>query len=158
MGSKTLPDQGRQVSASPGPEAFFHDSGFGVLYLCRGREARGFFESGISIFSPPIQRIRAEGHPLFAQQPLNARNGPFDPLDEVISGIQLEYRVDALVLVKGLDLLCIFLNCFQDWITGLGLFVPQREIDAVRPVLRLMGKDVFLETWKPQGAGHAPHP
>ena len=32
---------------------------FGVLYLCRGREARGFFESGVSIFNTPIQRIQA---------------------------------------------------------------------------------------------------
>ena len=76
----------------------------------------------------------------------------------MISGIQLEHRVDALVLVKGLDLLCIFLNCFQDWIAGLGLLVPQREIDAVWLALRLVGEDVFLETWKPQGTGHTPHP
>ena len=76
-------------------------------------------------FFTRLFRIRAKGHPLFAQQPLNARNGPFNPLDEVISGIQLEHRVDALVLVKGLDLLCIFLNYFQNWIAGLGLFVPQ---------------------------------
>ena len=31
---------------------------FGVLYLCRGRESRGFFESGVSIFNTPIQRIQ----------------------------------------------------------------------------------------------------
>lgn len=30
---------------------------FGVLYLCRGREARSFFESGVSIFNTPIQKI-----------------------------------------------------------------------------------------------------
>ena len=33
---------------------------FGVLYLCRGREARGFFKSGVSIFSTPIQRIQPD--------------------------------------------------------------------------------------------------
>ena len=64
-------------------------------------------------------------------------------MDKVVSGIQLEHRVDAFALVKGLDLLCIFLNCFQDWIAGLGLFVPQREIDAVWPALRLVGEDVL---------------
>ena len=80
---------------------------------------------------------------------MNARHRPLDPLDKVVSGIQPEHCVNALVLVKGLNLLCFFLNCFQDWIAGLGLLVPQGEVDAVRPALRLMGKDVFLETRKP---------
>ena len=66
----------------------------------------------------------------------------------MISGIQLEHRVDTFALVKRLDLLCIFLNCFQNRIAALGLFVPQREIDAVWPAFRLMEKDVFLETRK----------
>ena len=43
------------VACSEGPFFMFR---FGVLYLCRGREARGFFESGVSIFNTPIQRIR----------------------------------------------------------------------------------------------------
>lgn len=34
---------------------------FGVLYLCRGREARCFFKSSISIFNTPIQRIQPGG-------------------------------------------------------------------------------------------------
>lgn len=51
-----------------------------------------------------------------------------------------------------------FLNCFQNWIAGLGLPVPQGEIDAVRPAFRLVGEDVLLETRKPQRTGHAPYP
>ena len=80
---------------------------------------------------------------------MNARHRPLAPLDKVVSGIQMERRVDAFVLVKGLNLLCIFLNCFQNRIAGFGLFVPQGEVDSVRPALRPVGKDVFLETWKP---------
>ena len=106
----------------------------------------------------PIQRIRAEGHSLSAQQSLDAHHRPLNPLDEVVSGIQLEHCVDAFVLVKTLNLLCIFLNRFQDWITGLGLPVPQGEVRTVRPPFRLIGEDVLLETRKPQGTGHAPHP
>ena len=30
--------------------------GFGVLYLCRGRDARYSFESGVSVFSTPNHR------------------------------------------------------------------------------------------------------
>ena len=100
----------------------------------------------------------AEIHPLSAQQPLNARHRPLDFLDKVVSGIQLERCVDAFTLVKSLDLLCIFLNRFQDWITGLGLPVPQGEVRTVRPPFRLIGEDVLLETRKPQGTGHALYP
>ena len=34
MGSKTLPDQGRQVSASPGPEAFFRERSYTISSSC----------------------------------------------------------------------------------------------------------------------------
>ena len=83
---------------------------------------------------------------------------PLDPLDKMVSRIQLEHCVDALALVKSLDFLCILLNCFQNRIACLGLPVPQGEIDAVRPALRLVGEDVLFETRKPQGARRAPHP
>ena len=99
--------------------------------------------------------MRAEDYPLSAQQPLNACHRPLDSLDKVVAGIQLEHRVDAFALVKSPDLLCIFLNCFQDWIACLSLLVPQREIYAVRPTLWLVRKDVLLHTGKPEGAGHA---
>ena len=77
--------------------------------------------------------MRAEDYPLSAQQPLNACHRPLDSLDKVVAGIQLEHRVDAFALVKSPDLFCIFLYCFQNRIAGLGLFVPQGEVDAVRP-------------------------
>ena len=115
-----------------------------------------FFRCGRISFSRAIQRIRAEGHPLPAQQPPDTGHGTLDPLDEVVARIQLEHRVDPLPLKEGLDLLCIFLNCFQNRIAGLGLPVPQGEIDAIRPAFRLMGADVLLEPWKPQGAGSRP--
>ena len=68
---------------------------------------------------------------------MNARHRPLDPLDKMVSRIQLEHCVDALVLVKGLDLLCIFLNCFQDWIAGLGLLLPQSAYGGgQRPLVR----------------------
>ena len=88
---------------------------------------------------------------------LNACHRPLDSLDKVVAGIQLEHRVDAFALVKSLDLFCISLYCFQNRIAGLGLFVPQREIYAVWPALRLVGEDVLFEARKPQGTRHAPH-
>ena len=67
-------------------------------------------------------------------------------MDKVVSGIQLEHRVDAFALVKGLDLLCIFLNCFQDWIAGLGLFVPQRAVSYTHLLVkdRLIAGGILL--------------
>ena len=91
--------------------------------------------------------MRAEDYPLSAQQPLNACHRPLDSLDKVVAGIQLEHRVAAFALEKSPDLLSIYLNCFQDWIACLSLLVPQREIDAVRPALRLVGEDVLFEAW-----------
>ena len=93
-----------------------------------------------------------------AQQPPDTSHRPLDPLDEVVAGIQLKHRVDPLPLKEGMDRLCVLLNGFQDRIAGLGFPVPQRELDTVRPAFRLMGEDVLLESWEPQGAGHAPHP
>lgn len=51
----------RGTAAAACPEGLFFMFRFGVLYLCRGREASGFFESGISIFNTPIQRIQSGG-------------------------------------------------------------------------------------------------
>ena len=116
-------------------QLLFFKQGLGKSFLC-GRRIN---------FSHAYSKNKGKGHPLSAQQPLNARNGPLDPLDEVISGIQLEHRVDTFALVKSLNLLCIFLNCFQNRIAGLGLFVPQREIDAVRPAFQLVGKTYSLK-------------
>src|SRR5699024_5199636 len=75
-----------------------------------------------------------------AQQPLDTSHRPLDPLDKVVAGIQLKRSVDSLPLKEGMDRLCVLLNWFQDRIAGLGLPVPQREIDAVRRLLRLMGE------------------
>ena len=79
-------------------------------------------------------------------------------MEKVVSEIQLELCVDTFTFVKSPDLLCIFLNCFQDWIASLVLPVPQGEVDTIRSPFRLVGKDVFFKTWKPQGAGHTPYP
>ena len=101
-----------------------------------------FLRCGRIKFSHAIQRIRAESHPLPAQQPPDTGHGALDPLDEVVAGIQLEHRVDPLSQKVGMD----------------GPPVPQGEVYAVRPALRLVGEDVLLETRKPQRTGHAPHP
>lgn len=100
-----------------------------------------------------IQRI---GLP--AQQPLNPGSGSLGALSKVVDRVQLEHRGDAFALVKSPDFLCVLLNCFQNWVAGFGLLVPKGEVQAVRPALRLVGKDVFLETRKPQGTGHTPYP
>ena len=101
-----------------------------------------FLRCGRIKFSHAIQRIRAESHPLPAQQPPDTGHGALDPLSQKV----------------GMDRLCVLLNGFQDRIAGLGLPVPQGEVYAVRPALRLVGEDVLLETRKPQRTGHAPHP
>ena len=86
-----------------------------------------FLRCGRIKFSHAIQRIRAESHPLPAQQPPDTGHGALDPLDEVVAGIQLEHRVDPLSQKVGMDRLCVLLNGFQDRIAGLGLPVPREK-------------------------------
>lgn len=117
-----------------------------------GREASLFRVAGASFFTRDTKNC-----PLSAQQPLDACRRPLHCLDKMIAGIQLKHGVDAVVLVKGPDLLGILPDWFQNRVAGPGLPVPQGEVDAVRPALRLVGKGVFLEIRKPQGAGYTPY-
>ena len=67
------------VACSEGPFFMFR---FGVLYLCRGREARGFFEPGVSIFNTPIQRKTHEPVTLLLQNLFFIKRIEFDKNDK----------------------------------------------------------------------------
>ena len=88
----------------------------------------------------------------------SAGAGEIFGLEDGRAGIQLEHRVDAAALVKSPDLLCIFLDGFQDRVAGLGPLVHQGKADTVQPVFWLVGEDIRPEPRRLQGAGHAPHP
>ena len=133
---------------------------FGVLYLCRGREARGFFESGVSIFNTPIQRIRPGKRRITSptQEPTETCNCAFHSMVVVVTRIYLKHRVDPLALIEGLDLLCVLPDTPQNRIPGLALLVSQGEVHAVRPTLWLIGEDIVLHSGKPERARHTAHP
>ena len=101
---KTLPGQGRQVSAGP------------------GREASLFRVAGASFFTRDTKNC-----PLSAQQPLDACRRPLHCLDKMIAGIQLKHGVDAVALVKGPDFLGILPDWFQNRVAGPGLLVPREK-------------------------------
>ena len=130
---------------------------FRVLYLCRGREARGFFESGVSIFNTPIQRIQPGERRsyLTCSGPTKACSCALHRMIVMVPRVQLKHCVDSLALIERLNLFRILPDAPQNWVSGFALLVTQREIYAVRPMLWLVGKDVLLHTGKPEGAGHA---
>lgn len=76
----------------------------------------------------------------------------------MVARVQLKYRVNFLAPIERLDLLCIPADAPQDRVPGLALLVSQREVDAVRQALGLVGKDVLLHAGEPEGTGHAAHP
>ena len=102
---------------------------------------------------PPVWQGR-----LSAQQPGDTGGGALRRVVVVVARVQLEYRVDPLVLIERLDLLRVLPDAPQDRVPGLALLVPQGEVDAVRPALGLMGEEVLPHAGKPEGAGHAAHP
>src|SRR5699024_7849224 len=114
-------------------------------------------QHGTSLTMPPCCKYNGK-HParqgLPAQHPGNTGSGAFHALDKVVARVQLEHCVDPPALVISAYLLGVLLNCAKDRIPGFALLISQREIDAVRPALWLMGEDVLLHTRKPEGAGH----
>ena len=61
---------------------------------------------------------------LSAQQPGNAGGGALRRLVVVVTWIQLEHRIDPLVLIECLNLLRVLTDAPQDWVPSLALLVP----------------------------------
>ena len=140
----------RGTTAIACSEGLFFMFRFGVLYLCRGREARGFFESGVSIFNTPIQRIQPGERRsyLTCSGPTKACSCALHSSVIVIAWIQLEHCVNSLGLIEGLNLFHVLPDVPQNRVPGLTLLVSQGKVHVVRPTLWLVRKNVLLYSGK----------
>ena len=132
---------------------------FGVLYLCRGREASGFLSQAYQFLTCLYKEysLAGSGGASPAQEPAKACSGAINSMIVVVPRVQLKHRVDPFVLEEGLDIFCVLADASQDRISGLALLISQRKVHAIWPLFRLMGEDILFHTWKPERAGHAPY-
>ena len=148
MGSKTLPDQGRQVSASPGLEAFFVALGLGYC-TSAGTEKQEVFSSQAYQFLTRLYKeysLVGGGPNSPAQEPTKACSGAIHSMIVVVPRVQLKDRVDPFVLEEGLDIFRVLADASQDRVPGLALLISQRKVHAVRPMLWFMGEDILFHT------------
>ncbi len=60
----------------------------------------------------------------------------------VITWILLEPYVNALALIKSMNLFCVLLDTSQNRISSFALLISQRKVYTIWPPLRFMGEDI----------------
>lgn len=122
---------------------------FGVLYLRRGREARCFFKSGVSIFNTPIQRIQPDERGGYLTCS-GTNKGPrrCAPPHDCNGCLGLAETPDLLGLIEGLDFLCVLPDAPQNRVSYLALLIFKEKAHAIRPTLQFTGEDIFLHHGK----------
>ena len=133
---------------------------FGVLYLCRGREARCFSSQAYQFLTRLYKEHSLAGGEVTSptQEPTKACGGALHSLIIVIAWIQMERCVNALASIEGVNFLCVLSNISQNRVSSFTLFVPQGEIHAVWPTLWLVEEDIVFHSGKPERARHATNP
>lgn len=121
---------------------------FGVLYLCRGREARCFLSQAYQFLTRLYKEysLVGGGPNSPAQEPTKACSGAIHSMIVVVPRVQLKDRVDPFVLEEGLDIFRVLADASQDRVPGLALLISQRKVHAVRPMLWFMGEDILFHT------------
>ena len=160
MWSKSPSWPGAAPAAATHPEGLFFMFRFGVLYLCRGWDARYFLGQAYQFLARLYKEYSlAGGGPNSpAQEPTKACGGAFHSMIVVVTRIQLEYRINPLALVKSMNLFCVLPDTSQKWVSSFALLVTQGKIHTIGTSLWLMGEDVLLHSWKPERARHAANP
>ena len=132
---------------------------FGVLYLCRGREARCFLSQAYQFLTRLYKEYSLAGGEVTSptQEPTKACGGALHRMVVVVPRVQLKHRVNPFVLEEGLDIFRVLADASQDRVSGLALLISQRKVHTIWPLFRFMGEDILFHTWKPERAGHAPY-
>lgn len=83
------------------------------------------------------------------QDPPEAFRGPGLRFEEVVAGTTLIDGLYPLFPIERGDRLGVFPDAPEEWVFGLALLVPKREIEDVGLFPRGMGENEFFEVWIP---------